>query len=168
MPKSVPCGASNMQKSAGPSGIGFAKPPQRLFGDGFAKWWRCRAAIRGGGSGLGCWGGYRPVGGSRGARDFGRVLTYADLPKVRAWRAGAQLGSATVCALRGPEPALSVLFCELSTGSEAWAVPASRVRGSGVFAADRQAAAGQHVRLTGVAAEAPIERRAIGFSRACW
>jgi hypothetical protein len=120
------------------------------------------------GSGLGCWGGYRPAGGSRGAGEFGRVLRYAGLPKVRARWASAQLGSAAVFALRGPEPALSVLFCELSTGPKARAVPASGMRVPGVFAADRQAAAGQHLRLTGVAAEAPLERREIGFSRACW
>jgi hypothetical protein len=57
--------------------------------------------------------------GSRGAGVFGRVLTYADLPKVRAQRAGAQLDIACVFAVRKSEPALSVLFSELSTGQEA-------------------------------------------------
>ena len=51
-----------------------------------------------------------------GAAVFGTVLTYADLPEVRAWRAGAQLDIAGVFAMRKSEPALSVLFSELSTG----------------------------------------------------
>ena len=54
-----------------------------------------------------------------GAGDFGRVLMYADLPEVRAWRACAQLDIAGVFAVRKSEPALSVLFSELSTGQEA-------------------------------------------------
>jgi hypothetical protein len=62
---------------------------------------------------------------SRGAGVFGRVLKYADLPKVRAWRAGAQLDIAAVFAVWKSEPALSVLFSELSTRQEARAVPAS-------------------------------------------
>jgi hypothetical protein len=59
--------------------------------------------------------------------EFGRVLMYADLPTVRAWRAGAQLGSACVFAVRGSESALSVLLSELPTAQEARAVPTSGV-----------------------------------------
>ena len=65
------------------------------------------------------------LGWSRGAGDFGAVLTYADLAKVRAWRPGEQLDIAAVFAVRKSEPALSVLFWKLSTGQEARAVPAS-------------------------------------------
>ena len=67
---------------------------------------------------------------------FGRVLTYADLPKVRAWGACAQLDIAGVLAVRKPESALPVLFSELSTRQEARAVPASGLCVQDVFAAD--------------------------------
>jgi hypothetical protein len=72
---------------------------------------------------------------SRGAGVFGTVLKYADLPKVRAWRAGAQLDIAGVFAVRKSESALPVLFSELSTGQEARAVPASGLRVPCVFIA---------------------------------
>jgi hypothetical protein len=52
------------------------------------------------------------LGWSRGAGVFGTVLTYADLPKVRAWGACAQLDIAAVFAMRKSEPSLSVLFVE--------------------------------------------------------
>jgi hypothetical protein len=60
-------------------------------------------------------------------RDLVESLTYADLPQVRSWRACAQLDIAGVFAVRKSEPALSVLFSELSTGQEARAVPVSEL-----------------------------------------
>jgi hypothetical protein len=99
-----------MQKGAGAAGAGYAKWWRGLLGVRFAKWWgwwgaglrhgmgvgslahRQSGSGRGGGGeagtsilvlgrggGGGCWGWNV----RRGARDFGRVLTYADLPKVR-------------------------------------------------------------------------------------
>jgi hypothetical protein len=65
--------------------------------------------------------------GSQPDQGFGRVLMYADLPEVRAWRACAQLDIAGVFAVRKSEPALSALFSELSTGQEARAVPVSEL-----------------------------------------
>ena len=41
------------------------------------------------------------------------VLTYADLPEVRAWRASAQLDIAGLFAMRKPESALPILLSEL-------------------------------------------------------
>jgi hypothetical protein len=38
------------------------------------------------------------------------VCIYADLPQLRAWRAGSQLDIAGVFAVRRREPALSILF----------------------------------------------------------
>jgi hypothetical protein len=55
-------------------------------------------------------GSYWIWGWSRAVGDFDTVLTYADLPQVRAWRACAQLDSASVFAVRKPEFALPVLF----------------------------------------------------------
>jgi hypothetical protein len=74
--------------------------------------------------------------GSQPDRGFGTVWTYADLPQVRAWRAGAQLDIAAVFAMRKSEPALYVLFSELSTGQEARAVPASGLCVQDVFTDD--------------------------------
>jgi hypothetical protein len=96
------------------------------------------------------------------AGEFGTVLTYADLPKLRAWRAGAQLDISGVFAVRKSEPALSVLFSELSAGQEAGAMPASGVRVRYVFTGDRQAAAGKQI-----CGEAAVAEALIAFGHRC-
>jgi hypothetical protein len=106
------------------SGMLGRRAPDGFLSLGVAERWRGALRLENGVSLAGVWRVLR-LDWSRGAGDFGTVLMYADLPQVRAWRAGAQLDIAAVFAVWKSESALSVLFSELSTRQEARTMPAS-------------------------------------------
>jgi hypothetical protein len=89
------------------------------------------------------------------------LLLYADLPKLRASGTNSQLDIARVFAVRKSKSALPILFCEISAGPEARAVPVSglhmrQVRAPGCFA---WTTAGQQSYRAGALSEAALTGR---------